>query len=51
MCKLLAGGPRLQSHIERKWIAIDHSLGRVLTPSQPVRSKRVAKLARMNAVQ
>ena len=50
-CRMLSGSFRFESHIERKWIAVDHSLGRVLPQSSPMYSKRAARVARMNAPQ
>jgi hypothetical protein len=50
-CRLLSGAFRFESHIERKWLAVDHSLGRVLSQSSPMYSKRAARLARINASQ
>ena len=46
-CLTLLGGVCSEPHITRKWVAIDHSLGRKVYRLSPERSKRVARLARI----
>jgi hypothetical protein len=38
-CKLLAGGERFESHLERKYIAKDHEPKKSLTKPPPARKK------------